>query len=76
MGRDNMFPFQTMSPFPIFLWDVIILRKDLFVGSEWAIAIEGGFVIPAYLSQEDLFGFAERLNGCVTPVSGVNGAGE
>lgn len=76
MGGDNVFPFQPVSPFTIFLWAIIVARQDLFLSGEWATTIEGCLVVIIDLSQEDLFGFAEGLDGCVAMVSCVKGAGE
>jgi hypothetical protein len=65
-----------VSPFPIFLWDVIVTRQDLFLSGEWATTVEGDFVVLIDLFQKDLFGLAEGLNGCIAMVSSRKGAGE
>jgi len=50
---------------------MLVYKTDAISPS--SIAIKGGFVIPVHLSQEDLFGFAEGLNGCVAVITGVAG---
>jgi len=76
MGRDDMFPFQPVSPFPLFLWSVVVTGQNFLFGVEWAITIEGGLVVLVDLFQEDFLGLAEGLDGCVAKVSGVSGADE
>ena len=74
--QTDMFPFQTMGTFRIFLGNVTVCVNHMFALGVLGFAIKSCLVATVYLLYQDFFRFAEGLYSGVAFGSCVDWSGE